>query len=113
MPADTPYFTVLGFERDGLSCYMVGPVMPEQEIIETAVIQGGDSIVPASSSYDGEQLDAALEFLNDNGRIFEVYECATDAARFIERAESIGHGVLARNVVAGWHRRARIRAVSS
>lgn len=111
MATDTAYFTIQGFERDGLSCYMVGPVMNEQEIIEVSEIQGGEP-VPANPTYDGEQLDAALEFLNDNCRIFEIFECATDAARFIERAESIGHGVLARNVAAGWQRRAQIRAVS-
>lgn len=110
MALDTAYFTIQGFERDGLSCYMVGPVMSEQEIIETAVGQTGCE-VPATPSYDGEQLDAALDFLNDNCRIFEIYECATDAARFIERAEFLGHGPLARNVTAGWQRRQIVKVM--
>lgn len=105
------YFTIIGASRpNGLAGFVIGPVMTEQEIVAAIKEQAAD-IIPAEQSYDGEQLDAALEFLNDDGRIFEIFECETDAERYIERAGEFGGDAEARQVASGWlARKATLKA---
>lgn len=99
-PART-YFIIAGLDRPEHSYHCVGPVSTEEEIIEVAK-------VPADSpGYEGEPLDAALEKLNDDYRVFYVFDVETDGALFLSRALELGLLPEAQKVVDAWQARTR------
>lgn len=107
------YFTIIGAEVSGVVGCLLGPVMSEQEIVN-ACAEKYAAAIPAEQHYDGEKLDAALDCLNNGGRIFEIFECETEAEDFIRRAEEFDGGTEARVIASGWlARKATLKAALS
>ncbi len=111
------YNTIVGTSRNGNGGprYYIGALVTEQDIIGRArgeCGRSGESLVDLAgigwkSSEEGdlevarewepgEEFYTAIAKLNDEGRLYEIYDCESGVAAFLDRAEKLGIGKEAR-----------------
>lgn len=121
MDTNNLYYTIVGTSRNtsGGPRYTIGAAATEQDIIGFAyaecarsgetleeiagigwkmINEGTDDelVVSERDFVPGEEFQAALAKLNDDGRAYEIFDSETETAEFIARAEQLGIGDLAR-----------------
>jgi len=119
------YYTIIGTSRNtyGGTRYSIGVITDEPEIIGFAhdecaksgedlytlagicwTLNDDEQFVPERDFEPGEEFQAALTKLNDDGRTYEIFRTDTEAKEFIERAEEVGLGEKANETVEHWER---------
>lgn len=107
------YNTIIGTSRNagGRVRYCIGALVTEQDIIGLArdeCDRSGESLVDlagiewktseagdreAAREWEpGEEFYTAITKLNDEGRLYEIYDCESEVTEFLDRAEKLGMG---------------------
>ncbi len=107
------YNTIIGISRDASvgPRYRIGPLVTEADIIsfarekceksgkslvELAGIEWKKSkegyVVAARNWEPGEEFYTAIAKLNDDGRVYEIYNCESEVDAFLDRVEQLGIG---------------------
>ena len=107
------YNTIIGTSRDAEvdPRYRIGPLVTEADIISSARGECGkngeslaeqagiewekseDGFMVAAREWEpGEEFYTALAKLNDEGRLYEIYDCESEVDAFLDRAEQLGIG---------------------